>query len=264
MAPGSPGRPVFEEEIGGFIYREREGYKEPRMLLLGLPEVGLAGSIAGAHLVRSLGLKFTLGIDSYSLLPPALTILKGAPVEPVRIYTGDQGLGVLLTDIPIPPQSVVGFSASIVEFARSRGVEYVVGLSGYGNPRRVEMEKPSLYWLASDDESTRLAGSIEGGRAAEEGIIVGPYAVIMKESVRKRIHNILLLADSFIDIPDPEAAATLVSAVSSISGVEVGVDKLLEEAELIKIRLRELMKETRSVMGRMGKGYEYRAPLMYT
>ena len=75
---------------------------------------------------------------------------------------------------------------------------------------------------------------------------------------------LMLMADSYIDIPDPEAAARIVEALSKILDIRVGVEKLMKEAELIKLRYKELMKETRNMMAKMGKGYEYRAPLLYT
>ncbi|MMZ71367.1 hypothetical protein D1872_347220 [compost metagenome] len=65
-------------------------------------------------------------------------------------------------------------------------------------------------------------------------------------------------------MPDPEAAAVAVESVSKITGVDVNVSRLLEEAEKLKLRLKDLMKETRNVMAKMGKTYEYRPPLIYT
>lgn len=74
----------------------------------------------------------------------------------------------------------------------------------------------------------------------------------------------MLLADSFIDIPDPEAAAVIVEGINSITGLNVPVEELVKQAEEIKLRMRDLMKETKAVMARMGKEMEYRAPILYT
>ncbi len=256
-------RHVYEEEINGFLFREIGELGGQRYLLVGLPDVGLVGSIASMHIVRSLGLEYKVGIDSYTALPPVVVIDKGSPLYPIRIYASGE-LAVLVTDVPIAPPALAPFSSAIVEYARIKGIEYIISVTGIGNPMRFELEKPGIYWLASDRESTVLAGSVREAKMPQQGILVGPYALILKESVRKRVHNLVILVDAFIDIPDPEAAARAVEAVSQVTGVSVGVEDLLKQAEEIKLRMKELMKETRNVMARMGKGMEYRSPVLYT
>jgi len=253
---------IYEEEINGFIYREYRPLGRPKFLVIGLPDVGLVGEIAAAHLVRSLGLVDSVGVDSYTMLPPVAVIRAGEGLCPIRIYSGD-GLAVMVTDVALSPRAVVPLALSIVEFSRLRGVELLVGLTGVVNPERAEMEKPGVYWLASTQEAASIASRIQGAKRAEEGYIVGPYAILLKESTRRRVNTIILMADSFLDIPDPEAAAEVLKALSQLTGVPIPIEKLVEEGELVKLRMKELMKETRSAMARMGKGYEYRAPIIY-
>ncbi len=253
---------VYEEEINGFIYREYRPLGKPRFLVVGLPDVGLVGEIAAVHMIRSLGLTDSVGVDSYTMLPPIAVIKSGESLCPIRIYSGGS-LAVMVTDIALSPRAIVPLALSIVEFTRLRGFELLIGLTGVANPERAEMEKPNVYWLSSTDEASRVALNVPGIRRAEEGYIVGPYAIILKESVRRRVNTLILMADSFLDLPDPEAAAEILKALSQITGVQVQVDKLLEEGELVKLRMKELMKETRSALARMGKGYEYRAPIIY-
>jgi uncharacterized protein len=89
---------------------------------------------------------------------------------------------------------------------------------------------------------------------------VGPYALVLKEAIRKRVANLILLAESFVDFPDPEAAAQALTVLSRILGVNIDVSKLLEQAEMIRLRLRGLMKQTRQSMAEMGGP----SPLMYS
>ena len=252
----------FEEEINGFLFREYGDLGTPKYLVIGLPDVGLVGAIASVHLVRQLKLEDVIGVDSYSLLPPVVIVSNGEPKHPVRIYSNGS-LAVIATDIPIPPASAPPLSAAIVQFARTRGIEAIISMTGVGNPLRFEMEKPGLYIISSDENASRIASQVRAEKL-KEGILAGPYALILKESIRKRLSNIVVMADSFLDIPDPEAAAVALEAASAIIGVSVDTRSLLEEAERIKLRLKDLMKETKNVMARMGKGLEYRPPLMYT
>lgn len=253
---------VYEEEIGDFFFREHSRLGRPKFMIVGLPDVGLVGKIATEHIVRSLKLSYKAEVDSYSLLPPVAVARGGEVLAPIRIY-GSGDIAALIADIALSPRSAVPLSLAIVEYARIRGIEYLLGLTGAVNFERAEMAKPGVHWVASSEEASRLASGLPEARRVEEGYIVGPYAILLKESVRRRVHSLVLLADSFLDIPDPEAAVVLVSAVSQIIGVEIPVDRLLEEGELIKIRLKELMKDQKSALARMGKGYELHAPLSY-
>jgi uncharacterized protein len=85
----------------------------------------------------------------------------------------------------------------------------------------------------------------------------------LKEGRRKGFSTVVFLVESFLDIPDPEAAAFGIAALSRFAGIQVDTTKLLEEAELIKIRTRDLMMQTRKAMMDMQKQMERQMPLMY-
>lgn len=253
---------VIEEEINGFNYYMFDEPKGIDYLVVSLPDVGLVGSIAGLHLVRELEMTDIVGIDSYTALPPVVVIQNGEPKHPIRLYVG-KGIGVVVTDVPIAPPALPMFAQSIVQFAKMNGVKLILSVTGMGSPQRIEVEKPRLFTLAVGREAEIEANRLNPNKI-ENGILVGPYALILKEAIRRRMPNLVLMVESFIDLPDPEAAAVAVEALSKITGVEVNVARLLEEAEKLKLRLKELMKETKNVMAKMGKTYEYRPPLIYT
>ncbi len=254
----------YEEEIYGFLFREYRELGDPELLLVSLPDVGLVGSIAAVNIIRELGMKDSVGIDSYSAFPPVVVVQGGEPKHPMRIYSGD-GMAVLITDVPVPPPAVAPLTRAIVEWALRRRVKAILGVTGMGNPARIEMEKPGIHYLAIGKTAASMAEKLGGeAKRLSDGILVGPMALILKEAARARMDMMVLMVDSYIDLPDPEAAARAVEAISRITGKEISVEKLMKEAEMIKLRYRELMKETRSMMAKMGKGYEYRAPLLYT
>lgn len=253
---------VIEEEISGFTYYMFDEPRDIDYLVVALPDVGLVGSIAGLHLVRELNMTDIIGIDSYTALPPVVVVQNGQPKHPIRIYMG-KGIGVVVTDVPIAPPSLPLFAQSIVQFAKMNSVKLLVSVTGMGSPKRIETEKPRLFTLAVGREAEIEAGRLNPNKI-ETGILVGPYALVLKEAFRRRVSNLVLMVESFLDLPDPEAAAIAVEALSRITGVDVNVARLLEEAEKLKLRLKELMKETRNVMAKMGKTYEYRPPLIYT
>ncbi|MEB2836183.1 MAG: PAC2 family protein [Desulfurococcales archaeon] len=252
----------LEEEINGFIFREYSDLGRPRVLVLGLPDVGLVGSIAAMHIIRSLDLKDSVGVESYAFLPPVVVITRGEPKHPMRIYSNGE-IAALVTDVPVSPAGIPALSSAIVEYARRKGVELLVSITGLGSPARLKGGEPKAYWIASTERAERKAQSL-GLERFSDGIMVGPYSIVLKEAARKRVDNIVILVESYVDFPDPEAAAEAVKAVSKLTGVNIDVGKLLKEAETLKLRLQELMKGTKETLSKMGKGYEYSSTLIYS
>ena len=252
----------FEEEINGFLFREYGSLGRPETLILGLPDVGLVGPIAAMHITRSLKLDDVVGIDSYAFLPPVTVVLKGEPKHPMRIYSNGK-IAVLVTDVPVSPAGIAPLASAIVEYARRRGIETMVSITGLGSPSRLRGEKPKLYWIASTGSAEEKAQKLEAERFSD-GIMVGPYSLILKEAARKRVDNIVILAESYTDFPDPEASAEAVKAISKLVGVDIDVSQLVKEAEMLRLRLQDMMKNTKEALTRMGKGYEDSSTLIYS
>ncbi len=251
--------PVYEEELDGLLLMEYEEFelKHPSFLVLGLPDTGLVGVISANHLVETLGMKEVAGIDVMTLMPPVAVISKGAVRPPLRIYVKDN-LMALTAEAPVPPASVHALAKMIVDYAMKRGVDYIVSIVGVASPARINIEKPRVYWIASNEKARKLMEGVEA-EGFLNGYLVGPYALILKNAIRARVPNLVLLADAYIEFPDPEAAAEVLNVLSKITGVQVDTKKLLEQAEMIRLRLRGLMKQTKQTMAEMGGP----SPLMY-
>ncbi len=249
----------YEEEANGLRLVEYEEVKlgSPSYMVLGLPDTGLVGVIASNHLVESLGMREVGGIDFLGTMPPVAVISQGAVRTPLRIYRKDNIL-VVSAETPIPGTHVYPVAGFLVDYAQRRGVDYIVSIVGVAAPNRLDIPKPRVYWIASDDAAKKLVDGLEAEMFAN-GFLVGPYAVVLKQSIRRRVSNLVLLAEAYIDFPDPEAAAEVVKLVSKIIGVEVNVSKLLDQAEMIRLRLRGLMKQTKQSLSEM----KAPSPLMY-
>lgn len=260
---GRPRRQLFYNNI--IVYEYFDPYIEPypEHLLLGLPDVGLVGSIASRYLVLNNNYKLVGEIDSPTYFPPITVIHRSHPISPIQLYmSSDRRIIVLLSETPIPIPALYPLINMIIEYAREINIKTIISLTGIGVPNRVQIKKPKIYWLASNKQVAALVEN-KGIEKLEEGFIVGPYALLLKEARRRGINNLVLFAESFLDLPDPESAVELLKTLSSILNIEIDLDKLLEEAELLKLKTRELMMHTRKTMGEMQKKYEMQMPLMY-
>ncbi|MET1159964.1 MAG: PAC2 family protein [Thermoprotei archaeon] len=260
------GRPRREIVYDGIVFHEYyDPFTEPAptYLVLGLPDAGLVGSIASRYLVINKKFKLVGEIDSPVFFPYISVVHRSIPLSPVQLYASeDRRVLVLLSEIPIPVNAVYPLAKAIIEYSKDVNIGYIISLAGLAVPNRMQLQKPRVYWLASTTTASELAKKA-GIEELKEGFIVGPYAVIIKEARRRGVNNLVLFAESFLDIPDPESAAEALKALSTILDMEIDLKQLLEEAELLKLKTRELMLQTKRTMGEMQKRYEMQLPLMY-
>ena len=73
----------------------------------------------------------------------------------------------------------------------------------------------------------------------------------------------MLFAEAFVEFPDPAAAVEVLNVLSKMLNVQINLKPLLEKAEEIRLKTRELMLSTKKVLDRLRKGYERQLPLMY-
>jgi uncharacterized protein len=95
----------------------------------------------------------------------------------------------------------------------------------------------------------------------KNGFLAGAYALLLKELSRARINTILLLTESFLEFPDPEAAARSLEFVSRIINKPIDVKELLEQAEMIRIKARDAMRNTMRGLAQMRKDVEQAIPI---
>ncbi|NPA04676.1 MAG: proteasome assembly chaperone family protein [Crenarchaeota archaeon] len=245
-------RPIYEQQVDGIVLWEYEDFDlgHPSFMILGLPDSGLVGVIAANHLVEHLDLREVAGIDFQHAMPPIVVIRKGEPKTQLRLFAGKNML-VLLAETPVPTPAIYPLADLLVDYALRRRIDYLVSIVGIASPGRVRLEKPNVYWLASDEKAKKLMEGSGAARLFENGYLVGPYALVLKKAMRSRVSNIILLADAYIEFPDPEAAAEVLRVLSKLLNVEIPVEPLLEQAEAIRLKLREFMKETRRALSQI-------------
>lgn len=228
--------------------------------VIGLPDVGLVGLITAHHLVNSLKLE-EVGYLESSLLPPIIVVHDGKPKAPVRLFAqGD--LAILTSEIPIPASMLNLLANKVLNWTSAKDVELLISVSGIAVPNRLEISTPEVYGVPSSEKVKRI---LEGSRVPllEEGFMVGPHAAILKESLKRKTDSLILLAQSHYQYPDPGAAASMVNTLNRLLSLDVDVKKLLEQAEEIRLKTREIMQRTYKAMQKMQKMQEQELPPMY-
>ena len=227
-------------------------------MIIGLPDVGLVGLIATSYLISELDLEEIAYMDS-DLLPPVVVLHKGLPHAPLRIY-GNKKMIAVISELAVPAPAIYTVTRQIVDWAQAKKVKRILSMGGIPVENRQSIKEPEVFAAASSQELLDTLNK-SGLKTLNEGYIVGAQALSMRYSISKKMQSIAILAQSFYNYPDPQAAAIALKELSKISDIKVDVSKLLEKGEEIRLKARDIMKRTQQEMNRMQKSQEYDLPL---
>lgn len=233
--------------------------KKPTVIV-GFPDVGLVGSITAHHIVETLKMEEVGYVDA-EFPPPVMVIHESEPKVPMRIY-GMGELAVILADIPVTPTLLYPLAKTLVGWAKSHNASLVIGVSGIAVPNRMNIDQPAVFGIGTTKEARETLTKMEIALFGE-GFVAGTYALLMKECMRVGQNNITLLAESHYEFPDPGAAASAINVLNRLLHLQMDAKPLIEKAEEIRIRSRDLMRDTQQQMGAMQKFQEREVPSVY-
>jgi uncharacterized protein len=212
--------------------------KEP-VMLTSFPGIGLVGTIATAHFVTELGLDYK-GVISSEILPPVATLIDGVIAPPIRIYESVEHNAILIhSDIPIALEISGLLSQEIVHWAKSINASKIYSLAGVATFEG----KHRVFGAATTKE---LLNEIrEHVEIFKTGTISGLAGSILNECVYQRFPGLALLGETSGFNPDPRASAQIIEALNNLLGWEVGVERLIKEAEYIETQMQKLAEQTR-------------------
>ena len=237
---------------------EKKPVPSEATMIIGLPDVGLVGLIATSYLISELDLEEIAYMDS-DLLPPVVVLHEGLPHAPLRMY-GNKNLIAVISELAIPAPAIYTITREIVDWAQAKKVKRILSIGGIPTENRQTIKEPEVFAAASNQELLDTLTK-SGLKTLNEGYIVGAQALSMRYSISKKMQSIAILAQSFYNYPDPQAAAIALKELSKISDIKVDVSKLLEKGEEIRLKARDIMKRTQQEMNRMQKSQEYDLPL---
>ena len=240
---------------------EKEGVKHKNPIVIeGLPDVGLVGTIAASYIVERMGYK-EIGYIESDLFPPVMVVHEGKSKNPLRIY-GDEGVVVVLSEVAIPVGAVYPLTEALADWVKEIDSKLVISMTGLPAANRVDIEKPEVFAVGNSEEALNELKDKQM-ELLEEGFIAGPYAVMLRECSKRKMSAISLLAQCFPVYPDPGAAASAIESLDKFLKLGIDVKELLEKGEEIKLKARDLMRQTALSAPKMQKGVEQDIPIMY-
>jgi uncharacterized protein len=227
------------------------------IIIEGVPDIGLVGSIAVSHMVQEQNFD-EVGYIKSDLFPPVMVVHDRKVLNPVRIFQKGK-LIAILSEIPIDPRLGYMLSKKLTEWYKEKGVELIISISGMSLQERIDIDEPEVFGTSNnEDVLKKMEGS--GVKILEEGFVSGFYALILKNSIELNLNSSVLLAQCYPSYPDPGAAASILKILNKLTGLEVDVKQLSEQAEDLKVNYRVLMEQTNASMQRENK---VEVPTMY-
>lgn len=237
---------------------ERGQIPSDAVMLFGFPDVGLVGVIAASHLIEELDLAEVAYVES-RVLPPLIVLHEGLPHSAIRIF-GNHDILLAVSETPLAADFVYPIVDALVDWGREKKVRTMISLSGIPAQDRQDLKELKVFAAASTAEMLEMVQA-KGVEALMEGYMVGPQAVMLMRAAKMSLPAAALLAQCFLNYPDPEAAAEVLKSLAKVTGIRVDIAKLLEKGEEIRLKARDVMKRTQEEMSRMKKGQEYDIPV---
>ena len=214
-------------------------------VFIGLPDAGLVGKIAATYLVDCFNLKEVGYIDS-ERFPPVVIVQRNEVKYPIRMYAKDKFV-VVISDIPLAPSLSIPFSSRLLSWVKKLEPELVINITGLPVQNRIQLKKPEVLGLTTNKAMIELLRT-RNVSLFSDGVLFGPYAAIIKESVSQKIPSLTLFTQSHLNFPDPIASIEALSIVNKVLETNIDLKALQDEAEMIRIKTRELMRQTKGAL----------------
>ena len=238
---------------------EKKEIPSGAVMIFGFPDVGLVGVIAASHLISEVNDLEEIAYMDSKLLPPLIVLHEGLPHSPIRIF-GNREILLAVSETAIPANTLYAIMYALIDWGKRKNVKIMISLSGIPVQNRQDIEELKVFAAASSPEVLRMLQD-KGVEILKEGYMVGPQAIMLQRCATLGLPALTLLAQCFLNYPDPEAAAEILKQLTNIVGIKVDTSKLLEKGEEIRLRARDVMRRTQQELSKMKKAQEYDIPL---
>jgi uncharacterized protein len=220
------------------------------LILTGFSGPGLIGLIANRHIIDQLNMN-EIGYIRTKHIRPAVVFIDGILKHPFRIYANDYGdLCSIICEIPFSYDGIFPIASKILDWVEKHNTKEMVILGGI--PVRGIHRERKTFFIAGPEKSRNLENN--NTEAVSSGIIQGIAGGILNECLARKLSGIALLTPAPSFMPDPEGAATVLKKINEYYDLDINLDKLLEKADEIKNKLKEVAKRHKQIREEEDKG----------
>ncbi|MEM4717486.1 MAG: PAC2 family protein [Desulfurococcaceae archaeon] len=225
-------------------------------LITGYQGFGLVGYLTTLHMVRELELE-KIGFIKTRYMPDITMYTRRHGIQyPFEIYYGKVGYSKLIVIVnngtPVPRERTE-YAEYIAQLAKEINTREVILVGGLSHELK-EQQEEKYRWIPINNTSIRL----DNAKILEERHVIGPLALTMMFTQAYKLNGVVILPFTEPYRPDPRASAVAVEVISRILGLEISIEKLMEESRII-----EAIEEERAKIERALVESEKRSRLTY-
>ncbi len=249
---------MTEHEFKGYALVLKSGADPTTggVAIAGFTTAGMVGVIAASHIIRTLKLR-QLGTVLNAEFPAVALIQDEIPKHPVRVYQGD-GIGVFTSEIKFQDKQDIMFASTVLEWFTKGNFDKLIIIDGILSPDK-KLNQGELYGVGSS-LSARNDLKRAGIEPIQQGIVAGITGFLLGEGDRLGIDVTALLAEASPMYPDARAAALAIEAVSDLTGLEIPLTDLLENAREIENSVKEVFENSMTMLPAPEQVDEYNDP----
>lgn len=238
---------TMEDQSGGayaLVLHEGADPKTGGIAICGFSTVGMVGVIAASHVISSLGLSH-LGTVLNTKFPAIALVHDEIPKHPVRVYQGND-VGVFTSEIQFPAEHDVEFANTVLEWYTKGGFERLIIVDGLVRQDQ-GISDGGLYGIGATKEA-RERLSEHDIEKIQQGVVAGIAGHLLSEGDRRGLDITALLAECNPMYPDARAAALAVEAITDLTGLEITLSTLIEDARRIEESVQEVLQKAQTML----------------
>ena len=212
--------------------------------ICGFSTVGMVGVIAASHIISSLELDH-LGTVLNKHFPAIALVHDEVPKHPVRVYQG-KGVGVFTSEIQFPAEHDVEFANTVLDWYTRGGSERLIVVDGLVRQENTT-GNGGLYGIGSIKQSRQRLADHEVEKI-QQGVIAGIAGHLLSEGDRRGLDITALLAECNPMYPDARAAALAVEAIADLTGMEIPLSGLIEDARKIEDSVKDVFEKAQTML----------------
>lgn len=221
-------------------------------VIAGFPSIGLVSTIVANYLIDALGLK-QIGAINSPHFPTLSVVHTGEPLSPVRIYAGvlknSQRLVVFVSEFKPKPNLINAISNAIMDWVKMKKCKLLISPEGMVvEGKNTEHENMiDAYAIGSTEKARQMLAESKIPQF-KNGIIAGVSGVLLNKGKQEKFDVVSILSEAHPNYPDARAAASALTVIGNIIGVEINVGPLYEEAERIEKQLQKFHKQAKPMV----------------
>ena len=205
--------------------------------ICGFTTAGMVGVIATSHIIESLNLT-QLGTVMNENFPAVALIQNEVPRHPVRVYQGDE-IGVFTAEIQFDKEQDIAFGSTVLEWFSAGGFDQLIIIDGILKPEK-QIQGEGLFAVGANEIARSRLKSL-ALQMIPRGVVSGITGFLLSEGDRLNLDITALLSEASPMYPDVRAAAVAIEAITELTGKEIPLSKLLENARTIEQSVQEII-----------------------